>query len=541
MYPGKWAAQTPDKPAVIMADTGAQLSYAQLEERSLRLANHFRAAGLGVGDHVAVIAENRFEIIEAYWAAQRSGVLITVVNRHLTPSEVSYIVHDCDAAIVLVSRTLEHANALIEACADVPEIIVIGGSSAPDRGVGADGVDGGGAERPLLDYEAVLAAASPERPDYEARGDDMLYSSGTTGRPKGILPAPLDQPVEDPNVAIVQLFTKLLGFNRDTVYLSPAPLYHAAPIRFVMTTHAQGGTAVIMPRFDEREALTVIERYRVTHSQWVPTMFVRMLKLPEEVRRAADTSSLRVAVHAAAPCPVEVKRAMIEWWGPVIWEYYAATEANGVTAISSEDALAHPGSVGRDGLKGIAHICGPDGEELPPGEVGVIYFENDKAFEYYKDADKTAGTRHPDHPTWTAIGDLGWMDEDRFLYLADRQRFLIISGGVNIYPQEIENELALLPALSDVAVVGEPDEELGQIVVAYATAVDPSSADDADPQAAAEALAADVVAHLRDRLARFKIPRVLCVVDELPRTPTGKLVKRNLDPARVRARVPLRA
>lgn len=506
MYPGLWAASQPDKPAVIMADTKETLSYAELEERSLRLANHFRSLGLQPGDHVAIIAENRMEIIEAYWAALRSGTFITVVNRHLTVRESSYIIHDCDASVVLISAGLRVAEELNEACQDIPHRISVG-----DALPGAD------------EYEAVLASASAVKPDYEPRGDDMLYSSGTTGNPKGILPAIKDQPVEHEDVPLVQLFTQLYGFDQDSVYLSPAPLYHAAPIRFVMTTHSRGGTVVVMPKFDPETALSYIEECKVTHSQWVPTMFVRMLKLPQEVRDKYDVSSMKAAIHAAAPCPIEVKQKMIKWWGPVINEYYAATEANGITVLNSEEALAKPGSVGRDGLMGIAHIVGPDGEELPAGEVGTIYFEieeNREPFVYYKDDEKTKGTRHPVHERWTTTGDLGYLDEDRYLFISERKSFLIISGGVNIYPQEIENQLALHPDVRDLAVVGAPDEELGEIVVAYLEVE--------DHVRPGEELAEEIREWLSDKLARYKIPREFRFINEVPRTPTGKLVKRKL-------------
>ena len=506
MYPGIWAASHPDKPAVIMADTEETLSYAALEDRSLRLANHFRGLGLQPGDHVAMIAENRMEIIEAYWAALRSGTFITVVNRHLTVRESSYIIHDCDASVVLISAELPVAAELNEACQDIPHRISVGGNLP-----GAD------------EYESVLAAASAERPDYEPRGDDMLYSSGTTGNPKGILPALREQPVEHEDIPLVQLFTQLYGFDQDSVYLSPAPLYHAAPIRFVMTTHSRGGTVVVMPSFDPETALSLIEKYQVTHSQWVPTMFVRMLKLPEEVRDQYDVSSMKAAIHAAAPCPIEVKQKMIQWWGPVIYEYYAATEANGITVLNSEEALAKPGSVGRDGLMGTAHIVGPDGEELPPGEIGTIYFEVEEgreSFVYYKDEEKTRSSRHPEHEKWSTTGDLGYLDEDRYLFISERKSFLIISGGVNIYPQEIESQLALHPDIRDVAVVGAPDEELGEITVAYLEVEDHVRPGDE--------LVEEIREWLSDKLARYKIPRQFNFINEVPRTPTGKLVKRKL-------------
>ncbi|GAA1529534.1 MULTISPECIES: AMP-binding protein [Brevibacterium] len=516
MYPGKWAAENPEKPAVIMADTEAVLTYGQLEDRSLRLANHMRAAGLVKGDHIAVMAENRFEIVEALWAALRTGGIITVVNSHLTAAESAYIVDDCDAKIFLLSTRLDKAAEVADQCQQVENRIRI--DVAPDGGNG--GVFAGWDE-----YEAVLAAASARKPEVEPRGDDMLYSSGTTGRPKGILPGPTDLRIEDEAVPLIRMFTDLYGFDDDTVYLSPAPLYHAAPLRFVMTTHAQGGTAVVMSGFDAEHSLAMIEKHGATHSQWVPTMFIRMLKLPEEVRHSYDLSSLEVAIHAAAPCPPEVKRAMIDWWGPVIEEYYGATEGIGLTVINSEQALAKPGSVGREGPKGIVHICGPDGEELPAGEIGVIYFESERRiFEYYKDDAKTRNSRHPDHPdSWATIGDMGYLDEDRYLFIAERTTGLIIAGGVNIYPQEIENELVLRETIADVAVVGRPDEELGQVPVAYV-----QLAEGIGPEGEAE----EIRSWLGKRLARFKIPREFHFVPEVPRTPTGKLVKRRLpDPA----------
>ena len=513
MYPGVHAATHPDKPAVIMADTGQALTYQQLEERSLRLANDFRSRGLVPGDHVAIAVENRFEIVEALWAALRTGTYITAVNRHLTADESSYIIHDCGAKVVLLSGELEVAGELAELCADVPHRIAIG-SALPG----------------FESYEDVLAASSDVKPEREPRGDDMLYSSGTTGRPKGILPAPRDIDISDPDVPLIQLFTQVFGFDTDTVYLSPAPLYHAAPLRFVMTTIARGGTAVIMPRFDAEGALETIQRYGITHSQWVPTMFIRMLKLPQEVRDSYDVSTMRCAIHAAAPCPAEVKQKMIEWWGPIIFEYYASTESAGLTLVNSEESLRKPGTVGRDGFMGTVHICAPDGEELPAGETGIVYFEvaeGREPFEYYGDEQKTAESRHPQNPRWVTTGDMGWIDEDRYLFLADRTSFLIITGGVNIYPQEIENALALHPDVRDVAVVGEPDEELGEIVVAYLEPEDHVGPD--------QDLGAQVREWLDGRLSRFKMPRRFHTISSLPRTPTGKLVKRKLDPSLARS------
>jgi fatty-acyl-CoA synthase len=346
----------------------------------------------------------------------------------------------------------------------------------------------------------------------------MLYSSGTTGRPKGIKPELPGRDVTEAGDTYVAVFGPMYGFDADTVYLSPAPIYHAAPLRFVGVVQSVGGTVVMMESFSAEGALATIEKHRVTHSQWVPTMFVRMLKLPAEVRERYDVSSLKVAIHAAAPCPVDVKRAMIDWWGPVLYEYYSATEGIGITFIDSEQWLAKPGSVGKDGVLGIAHVVGEDGSDLPPGETGVIYFERDEmTFEYRGDPDKTAASRHPDHPTWATVGDLGYLDEDHFLYLTDRQSHMIISGGVNIYPREVEDVLTLHPAVYDVAVIGVPDEEMGERVHGVVQL--------ADGVTWTPELEQELVDHCRARLARFKCPARIDAVDELPRTPTGKLLK----------------
>lgn len=349
----------------------------------------------------------------------------------------------------------------------------------------------------------------------------MLYSSGTTGRPKGIKPALPDRQVGDaPGDTFTAVFGPLYGFDTDTVYLSPAPLYHAAPLRFGGVVHALGGTLVVMERFDAERALAAIERYRVTHSQWVPTMFVRMLKLDESVRTRYDLSSLKVAIHAAAPCPVDVKQAMIDWWGPVLYEYYASTEANGATFIDSEQWLRKPGSVGPAGM-GTVRVCGDDGAELPTGEIGTIYFEREELpFAYHNDPDKTTQAIHPGHPTWTTTGDIGYIDADGFLFLTDRKAFMIISGGVNIYPQEIEDALALHPKVLDVGVIGIPDEEMGESVQAV---VQPGPGVETGPE-----LAAELREYLRARIAHYKVPRSFDFADELPRTPTGKLVKGKL-------------
>ncbi|MEU4840719.1 acyl-CoA synthetase [Nocardia testacea] len=505
MYPGAHVDNFPDKPAVIVAETGETLTYRELEDNSVRLARHLHAAGLRRGDHVALLSGNDPKVYEAYWAALRSGLYITAVNRHLSPAEISYIVADCGAKALIASAGLrEAAEAIVEQTPEVQIRLAFGG---PVEGYEC--------------YEDALDAQPAQPLPDQPRGADMLYSSGTTGRPKGIKQPLSDQQVGDPpGDPYTAVFGPLYGFDTESVYLSPAPLYHAAPLRFGGVVQALGGTLVVMRRFDAEQALAAIERYRVTHSQWVPTMFVRMLKLDEDIRARYDISSLKVAVHAAAPCAVDVKRAMIEWWGPVLYEYYASTEANGATFIDSEQWLRKPGSVGPAGM-GSIRVCGDDGAELPTGEIGTIYFERDELpFAYHNDPAKTEAAIHPDHPTWTTTGDIGYVDADGFLFLTDRKAFMIISGGVNIYPQEIEDALALHPAVLDVAVIGIPDAEMGESVQAV---VQPAPDVTPGPE-----LAAELRDYLRERIAHYKVPRGIDFADELPRTPTGKLVKGKL-------------
>ncbi|WP_043727297.1 acyl-CoA synthetase [Nocardia asiatica] len=505
MYPGAHVDRFPEKPAVVLAESGEVLTYRELEDNSVRLARHLHDAGLRKGDHVALLSGNDPKVYEAYWAALRTGLYITAVNRHLSPSEISYIVNDCGARALIMSAGLAEAAEQIVAQTPAVEIRLAFGGHVPG----------------YKSYEDARAAASPEPLPDQPRGADMLYSSGTTGRPKGIKqPLPDRQVGDAPGDTYTAIFGPLYGFDSETVYLSPAPLYHAAPLRFGGVVHALGGTLVVMEKFDAEQALAAIERYRVTHSQWVPTMFVRMLKLDEAVRARYDVSSLRVAVHAAAPCPVDVKRAMIDWWGPILHEYYASTEANGATFIDSDQWLRKPGSVGKAGL-GTIRVCGDDGAELPVGEIGTVYFERDEVpFAYHNDPAKTAEAVHPGHPTWTTTGDIGYVDEEGYLFLTDRKAFMIISGGVNIYPQEVEDALALHPKVLDVAVIGVPDAEMGESVMAVVQA-----APGAEP---GSALAAELRDYLRDRIAHYKVPRSFDFADDLPRTPTGKLVKGKL-------------
>lgn len=498
-----WAALTPDKPAVVVVDAESRpvrtLSYAELDERSRRCAHLLRAAGPRTGDHVAVLMENRAEVFEVCWAALRTGLYATVVNTRLSADEAAYVVADSGAQVLVVSAG---QAALAEAIApQTPRVrrrLVVAG---PLRG--------------HEDYEAALAAVADEPLAGERDGETMLYSSGTTGRPKGVKrPLP-----EGPPGATFRLRTvfEAMGYGPDTVYLSPAPLYHAAPLGFTTGVQRVGGTVVVMPRFDAEQTLRLIAEQRVTHAQFVPTMFVRMLRLPDRVKARYDLSSLRSVVHAAAPCPVELKRAMIDWWGPILWEYYAGTEGNGMTLIDSADWLAHPGSVGRP-LIGEVHVVGDGDRELGPGETGVVYFAGGARFEYHNDPAKTRDS-YSAHG-WSTLGDVGHLDRDGYLYLTDRISHMIISGGVNIYPQETENVLALHPAVADVAVIGVPDPEMGEQVKAVVELLDPGQASDA--------LAAELIEYCRARLAHYKCPRTVDFTAALPRHENGKLYKRLL-------------
>ncbi|CAM3381524.1 acyl-CoA synthetase [Nocardioides dubius] len=505
MYPGTHAATNPDKLAIVMADTGETRSYAELEQRSARLARFCHEAGLRRGDHIAFIAPNSPEVFEIYWAALRSGLLVTGVNHHLSAEEAAYIVADCGARVLITSAEFtEIAAYLTDSPSDVEVRLAVGGD-----------LDG------YQDYEAALASVSAQPLAVQPRGADMLYSSGTTGRPKGIKPALPDREVHEPGDPFATVFGGMYGFDADTVYYSPAPTYHAAPLRFGGIVHMFNGTVVMTRKFDAEGTLAAIEKYGVTHAQFVPTMFVRMLKLPESVRTGYRHETLSTVIHAAAPCPVEVKQQMMAWWGPVLHEYYSSTEANGITLINPQQWLEKPGSVGKAGL-GVIRICDEEsGAEMPTGEVGTVYFERDiPPFEYHRAPEKSREARHPQHENWTTTGDLGYVDADGYLFLTDRKAFMIISGGVNIYPREVEDVLTLHPKVTDVAVIGIPDDEMGEQVKAV---VQPAPGVVAD-----EALAAELIEFVRGRIARYKCPRSLDFVDELPRTPTGKLLKRKV-------------
>jgi fatty-acyl-CoA synthase len=499
MTPTQHAERDPGAPAIITSG-GEVTTFGQLEDRSRRLAAALRQRGLEEGGHVAILMENNRQFLEVTWAAQRAGLYYTAVNSHLTPGEVQYILDDCGATALVSS----------EAKAGALEGLDLSG--VPVRIAGRGSLDG------FESYDAVLAGTEPQPLSEDREGQEMLYSSGTTGRPKGVRKPRSGAPLGDPSARSVQTAAGLAnyGLGPGSVYLSPAPLYHSAPLVYSMCMHRLGVPVVVMEHFDAEECLRLIEEHRVTFAQFVPTMFVRMLRLPEEVRSRYDVSSLQFAMHAAAPCPIAVKRQMMDWWGPILHEYYAGTEDIGSTYISPQEWLEHPGSVGKP--LDECHIVDDDGNELPPGRPGVVYFANTRSFEYHNDPDKTASVAN--ERGWRTIGDIGYLDDDGYLYLTDRAAYMIISGGVNIYPQEAENVLAGHPKVADVAVIGVPDPEMGEQVKAVVQLVDPAEA--------GPALEGELLAWCRAELATYKCPKTVDFADELPRDDNGKLYKRRL-------------
>ena len=497
------AEAAPDKPAVIMYPSGTVVTFGEMEKRANQLAHLFRSRGLREGDAVAILMENNAHYHTVMWAARRCGLYYVPINTHLTAAEAAYIIDNSSAKAIVASAAF--GPVLDQICEDLP-------AGPPElRLLATDGAARDG----WLPYPRC-ADDQPDTPIAdEIEGDLLQYSSGTTGRPKGIKrPLPHLPPSQAPG-----LMTALVSAwaNPDGVYLSPAPLYHTAPSVWSMAFQAAGIPVVVMERFDAEGALDAIARHGVTHGQFVPAMFTRMLKLPEAVRDSYDVSSLQRVMHAAAPCPVEIKKQMIAWWGPIVDEYYASSEAIGSTLITAEEWLAHPGSVGRP-MGGALHIVDEDGQELPPGQAGEVYFETGARFEYLNDAAKTAASRH--HRGWLTVGDIGYLDQDGYLYLTDRRHHMIISGGVNIYPQEAENVLVTHPRVLDAAVFGIPDDEMGQSVKGVVQLVDHDEASDE--------LAEELLTWLRERLAHYKCPRSLSFEARLPRTDTGKLYKQGL-------------
>tara|TARA_R110002072_G_scaffold110785_5_gene238764 strand:+ start:6736 stop:8271 length:1536 start_codon:yes stop_codon:yes gene_type:complete len=498
MYPAVHASSDPDKAAIIMS-SGEVVTYRQLNDRSIQCGHLFARLGLGKNDAVAFFMNNCPEYFFAAWGAQRSGLYYTPISTHLSTDEVEYIVGNCEARVLVVSYALrEVARQIKDKLPGVHTWIMVGG-----------------VEEGFEVFEDRLAEFPVTPLARELEGCVMLYSSGTTGYPKGIKNANPERDIGTPGPLELGILASF-GICKDTVYLSPAPLYHAAPLRFCMAMQRIGATAVVMEHYDPERALQLIEEHRVTLSQWVPTMFIRMLKLPRDLREPYDVSSLEAAVHSAAPCPVEVKQQMIDWWGPILVEYYGATEGHGGTQIDSVQWLAHPGSVGKPSY-GSVHILHDDGRELPVGEIGTVYFSGGAAFEYHRSDKKTSDSRVGNMST---VGDVGYVDDEGYLYLTDRKANMIISGGVNVYPQETENALIMHPAVTDVAVVGVPNDDLGEEVKAV---VEPADFDSAGPQ-----LEQELIEWCRARLSHIKCPRSIDFEMKLPRSDAGKLFKRKI-------------
>lgn len=496
MHPSHHARTRPHSIAFVMAGSGVSMSYGELDRRANQVAQLLRTGGVARGDCVAIFLENVPAYFEIMWGCQRAGVYAVPISAKLLTDELAYILADSGSRILFYSASLSS---------------VARAAAGASPGLTAIAVEAEGG-----DYEA-LRETMPCVPIADpSSGAQMLYSSGTTGRPKGIRP-PLPETAVDAPTSMMNHASIRYGMDAETVYLSPAPLYHAAPLRWSMAVQGLGGTVVVMERFGAEDILALIERHQVTHGQFVPTHFSRLLALPDDVRSRYSLASLRAAVHAAAPCPVHVKEAMIAWWGPIIHEYYAGSESNGITVASPGEWLAHKGTVGK-AFGCEVHICDDDGNLLPVGSEGTIYFAGGASFEYHNDPEKTAESRNS--RGWTTMGDVGRLDEDGFLYLTDRKSFMIISGGVNIYPQEIENLLLAHPRVADAAVVGAPHDDLGEVVVAV---IQPREWEGTDASFAGE-----LHAYLRERLSHVKAPKRIDFMRELPRLPTGKLMKRLL-------------
>ncbi|HTU37158.1 MAG TPA: AMP-binding protein [Acidimicrobiales bacterium] len=502
MYAAEQAAEHPDEPALIFEPSGRVVTWAEYEAGANQMAHVVRDSALRGGDHLALFMENIPEVLIAEAGAERTGVYFTPVNSYLSADEVAYVINNSESRLVVTSEAkADVAFQLPALCPGVERWIMVG-------------AEGRGAAAPFESWEEAVGTAPTDHVADEEMGAPMVYSSGTTGRPKGILRPVAKIPPSDTSFAVLGI-AGLWRFREHMVYLSPAPLYHTAPLVSCSVALRMKSTCVVMEHFDPALFLDLVARHRVTHSQVVPTMFSRLLKLPEPVRAAADVSSLEWVIHAAAPCPVPVKEQMIEWFGPILLEYYAASEGNGGTFITSEDWLEHRGSVGKPLLVRI-EILDDDGNECPAGSPGTVWFSGATDFEYFHDPEKTASSRRDDGNTST-VGDVGYLDEDGYLFLTDRKAHMIISGGVNIYPQETENLLVTHPKVMDAAVIGVPNEDLGEEVKAVVQPVEGVAGD--------HDLERELIAFCRAHLAHFKCPRTIDFMDELPRLATGKLYK----------------
>ena len=506
MHPGINGPKFKDKPAIIMMGSGDVITHAQLNDISNQIAQLFRSLGIKAGDSMAFMMENHKLFFPIAAAAYRCGLRYTAISWRLQPEEVEYIVKDCGAKVFITSKFLEDsANSLSKMLGGVHKYMVEGQTDE------------------FLSLEDSISNMPITPVEDECQGASMLYSSGTTGKPKGVSREinynPLPYNTDEEDLGLTRVVEGLYGATSDSIYLSPAPLYHSAPMGFNTGFQSLGATSIVMEKFDPESALLAIEKYKVTHSQWVPTMFIRFLKSDPSILNKYDLTSHQVAIHAAAPCPVEVKEKMIDWWGPIIYEYYAGTEFNGFVACNSEEWLAHKGTVGKS-LLGPIHILDDNENELPKGEEGTIYFEGptSQGFSYHNDPEKTKGatSKHG----FTTLGDVGYLDDDEFLYLTDRKAFMIISGGVNIYPKETEDILVMHPKVADVAVFGVPNEEMGEEVKAVVQPI--------DIKTSGEELAEELMAYCRENISHVKCPKSIDFREELPRHPTGKLYKRLL-------------
>ncbi len=499
-HPGVFAQKTPDRPSIIIGEAGESVSFLELENISNQIAHLLRDLGLRRGDRVAILLENHLLYIPIVWGAFRCGLRVVTIATHLTSDDVDFILEDSNASALFTSSFMKPTLANLN----------IGGIKKQNRFM-LDGCD-----LDFRPFEEVINKLPNFPVEDQSEGIEMLYSSGTTGRPKGIMKQLPDGPFGVPAPGY-KLIADLYNLDEKTVYLSPAPQYHAAPLLFVMRALRFGATVIIMRKFEAEIALSLIQKYKVTHSQWVPTMFIRMLALGDEIKSRYDQSSLKCVIHAAAPCPIEVKLEMIKWWGEIIWEYYGASEGNGLTVIDSKEWLRHRGSVGKAKI-GKVRICGDDGEELPRGETGLIYFSDSPKFEYHNDPQKTKDSRN--QYGWSTLGDIGYLDSDDYLYLTDRKANTIISGGVNIYPQEIENHLLGHPAVKDVAVIGTPNNEFGEEVKAVVIPIQKSFEQDD--------LERELIEFCLVKVGKIKSPKSVDFVEELPRQENGKLYKRLL-------------
>jgi acyl-CoA synthetase (AMP-forming)/AMP-acid ligase II len=505
MHPRHWATVQPQAPAIIMAGSGETVNYAELEAAANRGAQLLRRLGLRKGDVFALWSGNNPRFLEIAWAMRRAGLYMVPIQSKLHAEEAAYIITDCKARVLIVDAGLTHGAALIE---QLPQLC-----PAVEHAFSLRGRLPG-----IRSWEDTILAMPAELISDPALGQWMAYSSGTTGKPKGIQQPLQDVPFDTP-LAFAQLMARRYKSRAGTKFIVSAPLYHVGSLTQAIAEQCLGASVLLFEKFDAEAMLRAIEYYRPERGQFVPTMFIRMLKLSAEVRARYDVSSLKVAIHSAGPCPLETKRAMIEWWGPILEEIYGGTENAGSTLISSEEWLRKPGSVGRPS-SGSIHICDEHGSELPAGATGMIYFDAGASFQYLNDAAKTSGARHPQQPGWASFGDIGHVDEDGYLFLSDRKAFMIISGGVNIYPQEAENVLSMHPAVADVAVFGVPDTDLGERAMAV---IEPVEWERAGPE-----LEAALIAFCKSKLASLKCPKSIDFERKLPRDEAGKLAKRAL-------------